>query len=129
MSPLLYYAAGAILGIIGIASGQYLLYGIVSASLITAHPMSRLLSSAGFGWYAYFTLIDVALGVYLIAQDSNLVRLAGAVSILAGILTISCSRWPNWIHHNYEILQAVTTTTFFWLMALAAIEAGVGGLR
>lgn len=125
----LYYIMGLTMIPLAFVSQVYGLYSIVAITLLSNPIMSKQLAVTGFGWYAYFTLVDVAVGAYLISFDSDLVRLAGGISILTGVLTISCSRWPNWIHHNYDVLTGMTNAAFLVFLFAAAFMEAPFGLR
>lgn len=113
----------------GYFSGAPTLYAIVFITLITNPIMSKTLSPFGYFWYGYFALVDFAVGAYLLSFNSDFIRIAAALSILSGIVTLSCSRWPNWIHHNYDQITAVINTAFLACLIAAAWFDSPLGLR
>ena len=113
----LYYMLGGAFLTSAFFSAYGLAYLVVAVSLSTNHIMStKVLNNAGYWWYSYFAFVDFAVGVVLIGTDNHLLRWAGFISIAGGLATLACSRWPNWIHHHYEQIQAGLTCAFAFLL-------------
>lgn len=130
----LYYFLGASAVFFGMSAGAgyYLLFGVISASLLTNTWMAKNLYSAGMWWYVYFAALDFLIGAWLLfGFRAEMFKLAGLVCLAMGAITTLCRvlERGSFIDRWYLPMIAVANACFFIFLASAVFMGKPLGIR